>query len=102
MEYKQFYRRKLPHIHAPGATLFVTFRLAGSIPKSVIEHWKHEKLWFEKEHERLGKDAAQSRTRDTLARLEMELAGSRVEQANSLFRQTNSLSYNIWQTYKPY
>lgn len=61
MEYKQFYRRKLPHVHAPGATLFVTFRLAGSIPKRVIEHWKQEKIWFEREHERLAKDVAINR-----------------------------------------
>lgn len=60
MEYKQFYRRKLPHIHSPGATLFVTFRLAGSIPKSVIEKWKQEKLWLEKESERLAKNKTAS------------------------------------------
>jgi putative transposase len=58
MEYKQFYRRKLPHIHSPGATLFVTFRLAGSIPKSVIEQWKQEKIWLGKENERLAKNKA--------------------------------------------
>jgi putative transposase len=55
MEYKQFYRRKLPHIHSPGAVLFVTFRLAGSIPKTVIEKWKQEKIWLEKENERIEK-----------------------------------------------
>jgi putative transposase len=42
-EYKQFYRRKLPHIHSPGATLFVTFRLAGSIPKRLLDQWKRER-----------------------------------------------------------
>ncbi len=46
-EYKQFYRRKLPHIHSPGATLFVTFRLANSIPKSVINRYKNEKQFIE-------------------------------------------------------
>ena len=55
MEYKQFYRRKLPHIHSPGSTLFVTFRLADSIPKNVIEKWKQEKIWLEKEKERIQK-----------------------------------------------
>lgn len=55
MEYKKYYRRKLPHIHSPGATLFVTFRLAGSIPKPVIEKWKQEKRWLENENERLKK-----------------------------------------------
>lgn len=46
-EYKQFYRRKLPHIHSPGGTLFVTFRLANSIPKSVINRYKNEKHFIE-------------------------------------------------------
>lgn len=32
LEYKLFYQRHLPHIQPPGATLFITFRLAGSIP----------------------------------------------------------------------
>ena len=35
LDYKFSYRRKLPHIQPPGATLFVTFRLVGSIPTSV-------------------------------------------------------------------
>ncbi len=33
---EEFYRRKLPHIQPKGATLFVTFRLAGSLPAAVI------------------------------------------------------------------
>lgn len=42
--YKQFYRRRLPHIQPEGATFFVTFRLAGSMPAEVIEklHEEHE------------------------------------------------------------
>lgn len=35
LEYQISYRRHLPHIQPPGATLFVTFRLAGSIPAEV-------------------------------------------------------------------
>lgn len=46
-EYKQFYRRHLPHIHSPGSTLFVTFRLHGSIPQNVLKHWKAEREHFE-------------------------------------------------------
>ncbi len=30
------YRRNLPHIHPPGATFFITFRLAGTLPQHVI------------------------------------------------------------------
>lgn len=35
LEYQLIYRRHLPHIQPPGAILFVTFRLAGSIPAAV-------------------------------------------------------------------
>ncbi len=37
------YRRNLPHIHPPGATFFVTFRLAGSLPQEVLERLKEER-----------------------------------------------------------
>ena len=46
--YKNFYRRNLPHIQPEGATLFVTFRLANSIPKEVIERLKAEQEEMEK------------------------------------------------------
>lgn len=43
-DYKPFYRRNLPHIQPPGATFFLTFHLAGSLPRSVLQEWKAEKL----------------------------------------------------------
>ncbi|MCA9955230.1 MAG: hypothetical protein KC434_10960 [Anaerolineales bacterium] len=33
---EEFYKRKLPHIQPKGATFFVTFRLAGSLPQATI------------------------------------------------------------------
>ena len=42
-DYKPFYRRNLPHVQPPGATFFVTFHLAGSLPRSVLQQWKSEK-----------------------------------------------------------
>ncbi|GAG26629.1 unnamed protein product [marine sediment metagenome] len=42
LEFKPFYRRHLPHIQLPGATLFITFRLAGSIPAKVIQQLRAE------------------------------------------------------------
>ena len=39
---KLFYRRKLPHIHPPGDTLFVTFRLAGTLPRELVLRWQEE------------------------------------------------------------
>lgn len=41
LEYKEQYRRHLPHFQPPGATLFITFRLADSLPVEV------ERLLFE-------------------------------------------------------
>jgi REP element-mobilizing transposase RayT len=46
-DYKSTYRRNLPHIQPPGATLFVTFRLDGSIPEPVLEQWRIEKKRLE-------------------------------------------------------
>lgn len=46
-EYRQRYHRNLPHIQPPEATLFVTFRLDGSIPKSALEQWLIEKKGLE-------------------------------------------------------
>ena len=43
-EYKPFYRRNLPHSQPPGATFFITFNLAGSIPKHVFDQWKKESI----------------------------------------------------------
>lgn len=40
--YKASYKRKLPHFQPPGATLFVTCRLAGSIPQAVREQLEAE------------------------------------------------------------
>jgi putative transposase len=47
--YKQFTRRHRPHIHPPGAILFVTYRLADSVPKSTVREYKAKKEWLENE-----------------------------------------------------
>lgn len=41
-EYQHFYRRHLPHMQPLGATLFVTFRLAGTIPTEVLTRLRAE------------------------------------------------------------
>jgi hypothetical protein len=48
-QYKPAYRRFLPHIQPPGATLFVTFRLAGSLPIEVLNRWREEAKVREKQ-----------------------------------------------------
>ena len=52
-DYKPFYRRNLPHIQPPGATFFVTFHLAGSLPQSILKQWRSEKYQLETEKLRL-------------------------------------------------
>lgn len=40
-------RRNLPHIDMPGVLTFVTFRLADSMPKDVVQRWHDEiELWL--------------------------------------------------------
>ncbi len=51
-DYRQFYRRNLPHILSPGFTIFTTFRLAGSIPKSVVSKYKNERILREREKQK--------------------------------------------------
>lgn len=42
LDYRLFYRRNLPHYQPPNATLFVTFRLADSIPEEVAQRLREE------------------------------------------------------------
>lgn len=42
MKYKPYYRRNLPHYHPLHGTFFITFRLANTIPASVIATMREE------------------------------------------------------------
>ncbi len=42
MEYKEFYRRHLPHWQPRGAMMFITYRLAGSIPQEKLKAIRNE------------------------------------------------------------
>ncbi len=42
LDYREYYRRNLPHVQPRGATFLINFRLAGSLPSSVIEKLKAE------------------------------------------------------------
>jgi len=53
LDYKQFTERRRPHINPPDATLFLTFRLAGSIPKSAVREYKAKKDWLENQVRRV-------------------------------------------------
>jgi len=44
----RIYRRHLPHWRQDGATYFVTFRLADSIPHAVLARWNEERrIWLD-------------------------------------------------------
>ena len=45
-KYRPSYRRNLPHIQPPGASFFITFRLAGSLPVEVVKQWNLERQWL--------------------------------------------------------
>lgn len=44
------YRRNLPHLRLEGATYFVTFRLADSIPEAVAQQWQEERQRWLRAH----------------------------------------------------
>ncbi|MCI0473272.1 MAG: hypothetical protein L0Y76_06800 [Ignavibacteria bacterium] len=46
---KTYYKRHLPHIQLPQASYFITFRLANTIPVSVIQRLRAEQKESEKE-----------------------------------------------------
>ena len=43
LEYREFYKRRLPHIQIMGATYFITFHLAKSLPSEALEKLAGEK-----------------------------------------------------------
>lgn len=52
ISYRAFYRRHLPHYQLPEVTLFVTFRLHGSLPAEVLARLKTEALERERQIEK--------------------------------------------------
>ena len=48
LSFREFYKRRLPHIQIAGATYFITFRLANSLPKTVLEKLAEETFQIKK------------------------------------------------------
>jgi REP-associated tyrosine transposase len=48
LDYRDFYRRNLPHIQPRGATFLVNFRLVNSLPREVMERLRTEADQLEK------------------------------------------------------
>ena len=47
LRYQPYYRRHLPHTQPPGATFFITFRLANSLPPEVLEKLQEDRAAIE-------------------------------------------------------
>ena len=45
-EQKLFHRRNLPHLHPSEGIFFITYRLAGSLPREAIERLKEARFWI--------------------------------------------------------
>jgi len=46
LNYHELTIRKRPHFQPLEGTLFVTFRLVDSIPKSIVRHYKAKRDWL--------------------------------------------------------
>lgn len=64
LDYKPYYRRNLPHIQPPGASLFITFRLAGSIPVAMLQMLDNEREQMEKRIAKIADRAERYRLAD--------------------------------------
>ena len=64
------YRRHLPHWRQEGATYFVTFRLADSLPRERIEQLKHERECWERANPEPAANATEEFWRQRLAKIE--------------------------------
>lgn len=49
LDYRLYVERHRPHIHPLGANLFVTYRLAGSVPKTTVWRYKARRKWLANE-----------------------------------------------------
>jgi len=59
LDYRPYYRRHLPHLQPPGSTLFITFRLVGSLPRVVIEELMAERQRVEQKLKQIADPAEQ-------------------------------------------
>ena len=67
------YRRNLPHWRQDGATYFVTFRLADSIPRRVLQGWQEDDAAWMKANQSLPKQCWAEYERRKGHRLHLEL-----------------------------
>jgi putative transposase len=64
LNYREFYRRNLPHIQPRGYTFLINFRLAGSLPQSVMEQLKADAEQLEQRLQTIADPDQQYRLKD--------------------------------------
>jgi putative transposase len=69
-DYKQFSERHRPHVHPPDSILFVTYRLAGSIPRATVREYKAKKKWLDGQLRLVSNEARKSDTPESKRWLE--------------------------------
>ena len=69
MNFKNYYKRKLPHLQHPGMIFFVTFRLEGSIPKVKLQEIKEQ---YEIEVMKIEKETSEEKLKSELQRCSVE------------------------------
>ncbi len=68
-----FYERSLPHWLPPGSTLFLTFRLAGTLPAEVLARYQTE--WAQQDLALPSEESSYARQRRYFGRFDTLLAG---------------------------
>jgi putative transposase len=99
---KYFYRRKLPHWQPPHGTFFITYRLAGSVPKSNTSKLKPE--YQRNKKQRLKKAEAPERYFELFEQnLENNVNGPhwlKIDQIASIVHESlhfrNTIDYQLW------
>lgn len=62
LTYRELTRRKRPHFQPLSGTLFVTFRLVDSIPKSTVRYYKAKRDWLKDQLKRVDLISAQTQS----------------------------------------
>lgn len=64
LDYHALTIRKRPHFQPLEGTLFVTFRLADSIPKSIVRYYQARREWLKDQLRRVNEISAQTPSTD--------------------------------------
>ena len=63
LKYKKSYRRNLPHIQPADGSFFITIRLAGSLPKNLLNELHQEQIRMEQSIKYIKNPIEQNRQR---------------------------------------